>query len=154
LLHATDPSESLMTGARLHPGFPGHPSYVANLEGFLVSPDGPGVQYCFRERRKSPALFSVNDGGWWRPLKPWAALKASFTFSAPITAGLEVSDWKTSMSPKLEGQTLPLKNESAESWPSCRIARVPPGYGDRRSLAIRPAGKPLWRTRTPAAVWG
>jgi len=132
------------------------PSYVANLEGFLVSPDGSGVQFAFEKGGKSPALFSVNE----RRLveassSPWAALKASFTFQAPITAGLEVSDWKTSMSPKLKGKPLPLKNESAES-----LAILPDrsafllGTGIGGLWLFDPAGKPLWRTRTPAAVWG
>jgi WD40 repeat protein len=131
------------------------PSYAANYEGFLLSPDGSGIQFAFEKRGKSPALFSVNE----RRLTDassslWNALKASFTFQAPITAGLEVSDWKTSMSPKLKGMPLPLKSESAES-----LAILP----DRSAFLLGtgiglwffdPAGKPLWRIRTPGAVWG
>jgi WD40 repeat protein len=131
------------------------PSYAANQEGFLVSPDGSAVQFAFEKRGKAPALFSIND----RRIMDastslWAALKAGFTFQAPITEGLEVSDWKTSMSPKLKGRPLPLKNESAEC-----LAIVP----DRSAFLLGtgiglwlfdPSGKALWRIRTPAGVWG
>jgi WD40 repeat protein len=132
------------------------PSYAANYEGFLLSPDGAGLQFAFEKRGKSPALFAVAE----RRLVDasfslWSALKAGFTFQAPITTGLEVSDWKTSMSPKLKGQPLPLKNESAES-----LAILPDrsafllGTGPGGLWLFDPAGKPLWRTRTPGAAWG
>ena len=132
------------------------PSYALNFEGFLLSPDGSGIQFSFEKRGKSPALFSVPE----RRLVDatfslWSALKAGFTFQAPITTGLEVSDWKTSMSPKLKGKPLPLKNESAES-----LAILPDrsafllGTGIGGLYLFDPAGKPLWRTRTPGAVWG
>jgi WD40 repeat protein len=131
------------------------PSHNANHEGFLLSPDGSGVQFAYEWLGKSPALFSVNE----RRLTDassslWAGLKASFTFKAPITDGLEVSDWKTSLSPKLKGNPLPLKNEPSES-----LAVLP----DRSafllgtSLALRlfdPSGKELWGRRTPGAAWG
>jgi WD40 repeat protein len=131
------------------------PSYAANQEGFLISPDGSAVQFAFEKRGKAPALFSIND----RRIMDastslWATLKAGFTFQAPITEGLEVSDWKTSMSPKLKGRPLPLKNESAEC-----LAIVP----DRSAFLLGtgiglwlfdPSGKALWRIRTPAGVWG
>jgi WD40 repeat protein len=130
------------------------PSYAVGHEGFLLTPDGAGVQFPYEKRGRSPAFFAVSE----RRLEIasssfWTALKAGFTFQAPITTGLEVSDWKTSMAPKLKGQPLPMKNESAES-----LAILP----DRSAFVLGtsialwlfdPAGKPLWRIRTPGAVW-
>ena len=93
------------------------PIYAANYERFLLSPDGSGIQFAYERFGKSPAIFSVNE----RRLSEgssslWASVKASFTFQAPITDGLGVSDWKTSLSPKLKGNPLPLlKNEASES---------------------------------------
>ena len=82
------------------------PIYTGNHEGFLLSPDGSAIQFAYERRGKSPALFSVNE----RRLTDassnlWAGLKASFTFQAPITKGLEMSDWDTSLSPKLKGKS-------------------------------------------------
>ena len=133
------------------------PSYNANQEGLLLSPDGSGVQFAYEWRGKSPALFSVKE----RRLidasyNIWASLKASFSWKAPITEGLGMTDWKTSLSPKLKGNPL----------------SFPDNYGPVESLAIKPdrsgffrgtsgnlflfdsTGKWVWRVRTPGAAFG
>jgi WD40 repeat protein len=131
------------------------PIYAANEKGFLLSPDGSAIQFAYERRGKSPALFSVKE----RRLTDassnlWAGLKASFTFQAPITEGLEVSDWNTSLSPKLKGNPLQLKQEVAKS-----LAITPDrsGFllGTTNSLWLfDSAGKALWRVRMPGVVWG
>jgi WD40 repeat protein len=130
------------------------PIYAANEQGFLLSPDGSAIQFAYERRGKSPALFSVNE----RRLTDassnlWAGLKASFTFRAPITEGLDVSDWNTSLSPKLNGHPLQLKQEVAKS-----LAITPDrsGFllGTTNSLwMFDSAGKALWRVRMPGVVW-
>jgi WD40 repeat protein len=131
------------------------PTYSANYDGFLLSPDGSGIQFAYERGGKSLGLFSVND----RRLTGassslWGSLQASFTFKAPITDGLGISDWKTSLSPKLKGNPLPLKNEVTYS-----LAIKPDGSGFLlgTNLALfhfDSAGKVLWTFRTPGLTFG
>jgi hypothetical protein len=130
------------------------PIYAASEQGFLLSPDGFAIQFAYERRGKSPALFSVKE----RRLTDassnlWAGLKAGFTFQAPITEGLEVSDWNTSLSPKLKGTPLQLKHELAKS-----LAITPDRSGFLLGTTISlwmfdSAGKVLWRVRMPGVVW-
>ena len=130
------------------------PIHAGNYEGFLLSPDGSGIQFAYERRGKSPAIFLLNE----RRLTEgssnlWAGIKASLTWKAPITDGLGVSDWKDSLFPKLKGNPLPLKNDPAQS-----LAIKPDGSGfllgasDTLRL-FDPAGKESWRVRTPGAAW-
>ena len=131
------------------------PSYSANQEGILLSPDGSGVQFAYEKRGKSPGLFSVKERRLTDPSSSlWTGLNAAFTFKAPIVDGLGVTDWKTSLSPKLKGQLLPLKNEPAES-----LAILPDRSGFLLGTSINlwlfdSGGKVLWKMRTPGGVWG
>jgi len=144
-----DRDEAILLGAKAVP------TYVWNYDGFLLSPDGSGIQFAYESFGKAPAIFSVND----RQLSDaasrlWASLKAGFTFQAPITEGLGVTDWKNNHSPKLKGTTLPLKNDLAES-----LAVKPDrsGFLLGTTLNLRlfdPAGKESWIVRTPGAAWG
>ena len=131
------------------------PSYVANYEGFLLSPDASGVQFAYEKGGKSPGLFSVKERRLTDPSSGlWAGLKAAFTFKAPIVDGLGVTDWKVSLFPKLKGQPLPLKNEPVES-----LAILPDRsrflLGSTVNLWLFDSGgKVLWMMRTPGAVFG
>jgi WD40 repeat protein len=132
------------------------PIYVAGFERFLLSPDGFGIQFVYERSGKSPAVFSVSE----RRLSegassPLAGVKAGFTFQTPITHGLGVSDWRTSLSPKLKGNPLPLvKNEASHS-----LAIKPDRSGFLLGTAwflrhFDAAGKELWKVRTPGSAWG
>ncbi len=131
------------------------PSYAANQEGLLLSPDGSGVQFAYEKGGKSPGLFSVKERRLTDPSSGlWAGLKAAFTFKAPIVDGLGVTDWKVSLFPKLKGQPLPLKNEPTES-----LAILPDKsrflLGSTVNLWLFDSGgKVLWMMRTPGAVFG
>jgi len=134
---------------------PAIPNYQANHEGFFLSEDGASVQFGYESRGKSPAIFSVNERRLTDSLSMlWASLKAAFTFHKPITEGLEVTDWKDSLSPKLNGRPLPMKNE-----PAICLAILP----DRSAFLLGTAGnlrlfdaagKTIWRAplHTPAYV--
>ena len=130
------------------------PIHAGNHEGFLLSPDGSGVQFGYERHGKSPAIFLVNE----RRLTEgssnlWAGVKASLTWKAPITDGLGVSDWRHSLFPKLKGNPLPLKDDPAESL---AIKPDSSGFLLGTSLTLRlfdPAGKESWRVRTPGAAW-
>ncbi len=129
------------------------PIHAGNYEGFLLSPDGSGVQFGYERHGKSPAIFLVNE----RRLTEgssnlWAGVKASLTWKAPITDGLGVSDWRHSLFPKLKGNPLPLKDDPAESL---AIKPDSSGFLLGTSLTLRlfdPAGKESWRVRTPGAA--
>jgi WD40 repeat protein len=130
------------------------PIHAGNYEGFLLSPDGSGVQFGYERHGKSPAIFLVNE----RRLTEgssnlWAGVKASLTWKAPITDSLGMSDWKNSAFPKLKGNPLPLKDELAISL---AIKPDSSGFLMGTSLTLRlfdPAGKESWRVRTPGAAW-
>jgi len=131
------------------------PIYAANEEGFLISPDGAAVQFAYERGGKAPALFSVNE----RQLTDtssnlWTGLKTSLTFQAPLTKGLEISDWETSLTPKLKGRPLKLKQDVVKS-----LAIKPDltGFllGTANSLWLFDSeGAVLWRVRMPGVVWG
>jgi hypothetical protein len=132
------------------------PIFAGNPGGFLLSPDGSGIQFAYEWLGKSSAIFSVNE----RRLTDgasyiWSSVKASLTWKVPITDGLAVSDWKGSLSPKLKGNPLPMKNEVSES-----LSILP----DRSAFLLGtaanflrlfdPAGKLIWIIGTPGGVWG
>jgi WD40 repeat protein len=132
------------------------PIYAANYERFLLSPDGSGIQFSYERFGKSPAIFSVNE----RLLSEGfssllASAKAGFAFQSPITDGLGVTDWKTSLSPKLKGSPLPLlKSESSESL-AIKPDRSGFLLGTGWHLWLFDAtGRKLWNVRTPGSVWG
>jgi WD40 repeat protein len=131
------------------------PIYAANFERFLLSPDGSGIQFAYERLGKSLAIFSVTERRLFDASSSlWASLKANVTFQAPITDGLGVSDWRSSLSPKLKGNPLPLKNENSES-----LAIKPDRSGFLLGTVFflrlfDASGKGLWRVRTPGAAWG
>jgi WD40 repeat protein len=131
------------------------PIYAANEKGLLVSPDGSAVQFAYERGGKSSFIFSVYE----RQLMDtssnlWDGLKASFTFQAPITDGLEISDWETSLTPKLKGRPLQLNQEVAKCL---AIKSDLTGFLIGTTTALRlfdSAGKVLWQVRMPGVVWG
>jgi WD40 repeat protein len=131
------------------------PTYVGNYSGFLLSPDGYGIQFAYERGGTSPAIFSVNDRRLTEESSSlWAGLKAAFTFQAPITEGLAVSDWRNSTFPKLNGRPLPVEKELIES-----LAIL----SDRSSFLLGSsvfslwrfdsAGNLIWRVKTAGGVW-
>jgi hypothetical protein len=131
------------------------PIYEANYKGFLLSPDGAMIQFAYERGGKSPAFFSVKE----RRLTDassslWTGLKASFTLQAPITEGLGVTDWRNSLTPKLKGHPLSLKQEFAKCL-AIRPDKLGFLLGTSTSLFLfDSAGKGVWRVRTPSGVWG
>jgi WD40 repeat protein len=127
---------------------PAIPNYQASHEGFFLSEDSASVQFGYEFAGKSPAIFSVNERRLTDSLSIlWASLKAAFTFHKPITEGLGVTDWKDSLSPKLNGRPLPMKNEAA----MC-LAILPDRsaflLGSANNLRLfDAAGKTIWRAR-------
>jgi WD40 repeat protein len=130
------------------------PIYEGN-KGFLLSPDGTMFQFAYERGGKSPAFFSVKE----RRLSDassslWVDLKAAVTFQAPITEGLGITDWRNSLTPKLKGHPLSLKQELVK----CLAIRPDKSgflLGTSTSLFLFDStGKRVWRVRTPGGVWG
>ena len=132
------------------------PVYVVNYEGFLLSPDSSEIQFAYERLGKSPAIFSLSERRLTDSLSIlWASLKAALTFQRPIMDGLGVTDWKISLTPKLNGKPLPLlKNESTESL---AIKPDRSGFLLGTSWFLRlfdATARELWSVRTPGSAWG
>jgi WD40 repeat protein len=129
--------------------------YESIHDGFLLSQDGVGIQFAFERFGKSPAIFSANE----RLLldsssRLWSSVKGSLALKAPITEGMGLSDWDTSLTPKLKGKPLHLKKELSKSL---AIRPDQSGFflGTMNSLSLfDAAGEDAWRVRTPGGVWG
>ena len=144
-----DRDEIVLLGAKVLSAF------IGNYDGFLLSSDGSAIQFAYEPGSKSPALFSLKDRRLTNASSgAWAELSAGYTFQAPITAGLGISDWKGSLSPKLEGKPLPLRNELAQSL-AIKPDRSGFLLGTTYTLHLfDSAGKESWRAKTPSAAWG
>jgi WD40 repeat protein len=133
---------TLFTGATIA-------DYRALLQGFLLSPDGTGVQFGYEPFGRSPARFSLaerkldaaptNGAGWRAPLNE--------------SASLRITDWEDTDTPKLNGTPLPLQQYER----SFSVAIAPDasafllGTNFRLRLFDR-NGKPLWPN--PVAIPG
>jgi len=130
------------------------PIYEGDPQGFLLSPDGSGIQFSYERSGKSPSIFSVNE----RRLtdsssKLWASVKASTPLQAPLTEGLGVSDWRNSLSPKLEGKPLRTMHDQSKS-----LAIKPDRSGfllgtSPHLYLFDSRGKVQWHLRMPGAVY-
>ncbi|MCU0595292.1 MAG: caspase family protein, partial [Desulfobacterota bacterium] len=75
----------------------------------LLSSDGSTVQFEFQAGGKSAAVFSVEE----RTLTDishsiWGSFKAAVTLKPPVTDGLNITGWRSSSSPKLDGKAIGL----------------------------------------------
>ena len=125
--------------------------YRGVLDKFLLAADGAAVQFGYEEWGKSPARFSISA----RLLQPDPERDGNLIPSLTSADGLNVTDWKNTVSPKLNGKPLQLQQ-----------------YEISRSLAISPdrnafllgtdwylplfdrEGNQKWEVPTPGAVWG
>ncbi len=125
--------------------------YRDNYEGFLLSTDGAEVQFGYEPVGKFPARFSIAS----RLLELEPSKGSALT--PPVTAaeGLTITDWKYTLTPKLNGKALTLAPHEMS-----------------RSLAIAPDGKTLllgtewwlrlfdregkeqWRVLVSGPAWG
>ncbi len=69
---------------------------------FLVSKNGDGIQFCYERWGKSPARFSVIE----RSLKTYPALETGLWPAVTQAPGLNITDWKDTTNPKLNGKPL------------------------------------------------
>ncbi len=76
--------------------------YRANWDGFLVSHDGYTVLFGFESWGERPARFSLSEQS--LILNP----QPDTNLTAPDTTSLDITDWKNTYEPKLNGKALPL----------------------------------------------
>ena len=69
---------------------------------FLVSKNGDRVQFFYENRGKSPARFSIIE----RSLKTFLILETGLRPPVTQAPGLEITDWKGTTNPKLNGKPL------------------------------------------------
>jgi hypothetical protein len=121
-----------------------------NREGFALSGNATQVRFGYALFGKSPAVFDSQA----RAFLP----AATSGLSAPLLTapGLEVSDWKNTTAPKLNGQPLKLKQYE---W-SRSLALFPDAAGPALVLgavwtlrAFDHAGREVWKQAVPGAVW-
>jgi len=123
-------------------------NYSGIDEGFLISHDGNTVQFGFEKWGERPARFSLSEQSLILNPQPDANL------TQPDTTSLNITDWKSSYNPKLNGNALPLYQ-----------------YETSRSLAIAPdqskfilgadwslylfdsEGLQIWEVEAPSTAW-
>jgi len=132
------------------------PNYRNLYNGFRLSADGAGIEFAYKRGGQAPAVFELNERRLTDPASGlWKGIRANTSFPAPITEGLEVSDWKNSTAPKLKGKPLQwIKHDMALSL-AIRPDRTGFLLGSGFSLSCFDSdGKPTWRMRPPSAVYG
>ena len=122
--------------------------YRGNPKGLLLSSDGLTVQFEYQAKGKSAAVFSVEE----RTLTDISfsllgSLKAAITLKPPVLDGLNVTDWRFSLSPKLNGKPLGL----GASQRSLSLAIMPDrsGFALGVNLGLRffdRNGAEIWKT--------
>ena len=130
-------------------------SYIVDFrwagEELRISNDGLTMQFGYEFFGKDPAAFSVNERSLDTKLKVQnPALKPHIT----QTAGMNITDWRNNVTPKLNGKALQLmQNETSRS-----IAIAPSGEnfllgGDWRLRLFDRTGTQLWEVPIPSAAW-
>jgi WD40 repeat protein len=123
--------------------------YRHNFTGFLISQHGHQIQFSFESAGKRPARFSLSDEE--LILNP----PTDKHLLPPETTRLNITDWKNTLEPKLNGKSLSLYQ-----------------YEKARSLAIAPdksqfilgtewylrlfdhTGQLIWKITAPSIAWG
>ena len=124
--------------------------YWIGQYNFLVSKNGDRIQFCYERFGKSPARFSVIE----RSLKTYPALETGLWPPVTQASGLDITDWKATTSPKLNGK--PLKISLDEMSKSLAISPGKDtfllGTAIRLYLFDR-EGNRKWVIRTPGDAW-
>lgn len=126
---AADPLIGLFDaqGRRVWAQSPTIPDHRDNREQFRVSRDGSVVQFSFKVQtalgqwNRRPARLDVTQREFTLPVAETEADKASLSPPRTTAPGLEITGWKNTTEPRLNGQALPLES-----------------YERARSLAIAP----------------
>lgn len=124
--------------------------YRNNWQGFLLAPDGMGVQFAYQLFGQAPARFSLAD----RKLD--AAPAGSVSWRPPETedSQLRVTDWLDTYTPKLNGT--PLKLDQYEMSRSLALAPDRSAFLLGADFSLRlfdRNGAERWRAAVPGVAW-
>jgi len=123
--------------------------YRDNWDGFLISHDGSTVQFGFKQWGKRPARFSLSE----QSLIEYPQQQANLT--PPDTTSLNITGWKYTDNPKLNGNALPL--EQYERSISLAIAPNKSKFllGASWNLYLFDTnGQLIWKVAAPSTAWG
>lgn len=125
--------------------------YAEIGDALRLSADGATVRFASETGGKAPVRFSLAD----RILEPAAATDAALTPPLTVAPDLKLTDWKKSVSPKLNGQPILLEpNEQVFSLAVAPDARTFV-LGTHWSLLLLDRGGAIrWKTAIPAAALG
>jgi WD40 repeat protein len=129
--------------------------FRGNQEGVLLSADGFTVQFPYEPTGKATGMVSVAE----RELTDlsrsvFGSLKATFTLKKPATDSMDVTEWKGSNAPKLDGKPLPVP-KTEKSW-SLAVAPDKSGFAIGTDWAVRyfkASGQEAWNRSAPGIVW-
>jgi WD40 repeat protein len=148
-----DPAFGVINGSDQRTLFkaPSTPDYRDNQQGLLLSYDGSSVQFAYELWGKSTARISVSEGLLTTQLEATNSGLAAPVFSSP---GINITDWKYTYGPKLNGAELKLK---PYEW-STSIAIAPNGesflHGSLWNLRLFDrTGAEKWIVPAPGVVW-
>jgi WD40 repeat protein len=138
-------------GEKLFVNQPKIADFRSNYTGFKISYDGSQVRFGFKHWGNKPAHFSISQ----RSLTMNPADDSAIAVPITLKSGLTIKNWKHSVKPTLNGQSISLK----EYETSRSLAIAPDGesflLGAEWSLNhFDKKGKRLWKKPVPSVVWG
>jgi WD40 repeat protein len=117
------------------------------LEGFHLSRDGKAVRFGYEIRGKSPAVFDLET-------RNFISGNATPRLFSPDTQNLNITDWKSTVTPKLNGT--PLKLDQYEKSRSLAVSPSKDGFllGTEWHLRFFDAsGSERWNTLGQGIAW-
>jgi WD40 repeat protein len=125
--------------------------FRGNANGFRLARDGSGVAFAYESGGGSPAKFNFSD----RSLTVEANVDPDWRIPITEVAGLNVTDWKNSHFPKLNGKALPLDNNEYANRlafsPDSGVFALATNFG---IVVFDHAGAFRWGVHAPGGVWG
>lgn len=119
-------------------------NYAGHRKGFPISPDATKVLFSYKGKYKYPALFDIEK----RSVEVFPASEDNLIWPLAESSGLNITDWRRSKHPKLNGVELKL----AKNAISRCLAIAPDGnsfiLGTEWNLhCFDRKGKRIWKTR-------
>ena len=151
---AADPAFGIIdgNGKQVYLKQPSIADYRNIQQGFLISPDGGEVQFGYEAFGKSPARFAVTEGTLTAPGEGKTVDLAPPLLEA---SGLQITDWRNTHTPKLNGTVLPLSKSERS------LSRAVAYNGERFILGTGFAlrlfdrrGRERWKVPVPGSAWG
>ena len=118
-----------------------------NQEGFRLSKDGKTVRFGYEQWGKSPAVFDSD-------VRNFLSENAASGLGSPDMKSLNITDWKNTYTPKLNGT--PLKLDQYEMSRSLAVSPAKDGFLLGTSYWLRffdASGNESWKAAIPGEAW-